>query len=59
MIFQNIIIINNGLLQLGSKYKNEIENYIKENYKHIKSEYGVVKIYDKTYKGWKDICIKH
>jgi P4 family phage/plasmid primase-like protien len=43
---------------LSSKYKKEIEKYIKEKYKGIKWEYGVVKIADGTYNGWKHLCIK-
>jgi P4 family phage/plasmid primase-like protien len=43
---------------ITSKYKKEIEKYIKEKYKSIKYEYGVIKINDKTFKGWKHLYIK-
>ena len=43
---------------LSSKYRKETEKYIKEKYKTIKWEYGVIRVNDKTYKGWKDVCIK-
>jgi P4 family phage/plasmid primase-like protien len=43
---------------LSTKFKKEIEKYIKERYKHIKWEYDAVKIGDKTCKGWKNISIK-
>ena len=42
----------------SSKFKKEIENYIKLNCPLLKYNYGVVKIANKTYKGWKDICLK-
>ena len=42
-----------------SKYKKEIEKWIKEKFKNVINwEYSTVKIGDRTYKGWKDICIK-
>jgi P4 family phage/plasmid primase-like protien len=43
---------------ISSKYKKEIEKYIKEKYKSLKWEYDVVRIGDKTPRGWKDLCIK-
>jgi P4 family phage/plasmid primase-like protien len=43
---------------VSSKYKKELERYIKEKYSNIKWEYGVVKINDVTYNGWKHLCIK-
>ena len=43
---------------VSSKYKKELERYIKEKYSSIKWEYGVVKINDITYNGWKHLCIK-
>jgi P4 family phage/plasmid primase-like protien len=42
----------------SSKYKKEIEKWIKEKHKNIKYEYGVVKINDSTFNGWKHLCIK-
>jgi hypothetical protein len=45
--------INN---HLKCKYKNIIQEYIKINIKNVKWEYGVVKIHDKTYKGWKHLA---
>jgi P4 family phage/plasmid primase-like protien len=43
---------------LSSKYRKEIEKYIKDIFTKIKWEYGVVKINDMTLNGWKHICIK-
>jgi P4 family phage/plasmid primase-like protien len=43
---------------VSSKYKKELERYIKEKYSNIKWEYGVVKINDVTYNGWKHLCVK-
>jgi P4 family phage/plasmid primase-like protien len=42
----------------ASRFKKELEKYIKEKYKHLKWEYGIIRVSDKTYKGWKDICLK-
>jgi len=55
-LYSNTLNIHSSI---SSKYKKEIENYIKENYKQVKSEYGVVKIGNKTYNGWKHLCIKN
>ncbi len=44
---------------LSSKYKKEIERYIKEKYKNLKSEHGVIKIDDSTFRGWKHLFIKN
>ena len=44
---------------VSSKYRQEVERYIKEKYKNLKSEYGVVKINDSTFKGWKHLYIKN
>jgi P4 family phage/plasmid primase-like protien len=40
-----------------SKFKKEIEKWIKEKYKNISWEYGVVRINNKTYKGWRGLGI--
>jgi prophage antirepressor-like protein len=40
-----------------SKYRKEIEDWIKEKYKDISWQYGVVRIDDKTYKGWRGLRI--
>ena len=38
---------------ISSKYKREIEKYIKEKYKHLKNEYGTVRVDEfSTAKGW-------
>jgi P4 family phage/plasmid primase-like protien len=42
----------------STKYRKEIEKWVKEKWKGIKWEYGVVKISDGLYRGWKDLCIK-
>lgn len=42
----------------SSKFKNDIEKYLKSKFPLLKYHYGVVKIAEKTYKGWKDICLK-
>jgi P4 family phage/plasmid primase-like protien len=43
-----------------SKYKREIEKWIKERFKNqnIQWQYSTVRISDKLYKGWKDFHIK-
>ena len=41
-----------------SKYKKEIQKYIKARYPNLKWEYGVVKVLEKSYNGWKNITIK-
>jgi P4 family phage/plasmid primase-like protien len=38
-----------------SKYKKEVEKYVKEKFKGLKWEYGAIKIGDKTHKGWKGV----
>jgi P4 family phage/plasmid primase-like protien len=44
---------------ISSKYRKEIEKYLKERYRNtVKWEYGVVKIGDKCCRGWKNIYIK-
>lgn len=43
---------------ISTKYRKEVEMYIKEKYKNLKYEYGVVKIYNKTFNGWKNLCLK-
>jgi phage/plasmid-associated DNA primase len=43
---------------LSTKYRKEIEKYIKEKYKTIKWEFGMVKCNEKTFKGWKCLSIK-
>jgi P4 family phage/plasmid primase-like protien len=45
---------------ISTKYRKEIEKYIKERYKNVvKWEYGVVKIGEKCFRGWKNIYIKN
>jgi putative DNA primase/helicase len=41
-----------------SKYKREIEQWIKIKFPLAQWEYSTVKIADKSYKGWKDLYIK-
>ena len=43
-----------------SKYKKEIEKWIKERFKdkRVQWEYSTVRIGDKSYKGWKDFRIR-
>jgi hypothetical protein len=43
---------------LKSKYKKEIEKWIKERHKNIKWEYGVVKIDGSSFNGWKHLILK-
>ena len=43
---------------VSSIYKKEIEDCIRVRYPNVKYEYGVVKIGDKSCKGWKDIAIR-
>jgi P4 family phage/plasmid primase-like protien len=43
---------------ISSKYKKELEKYIKEKFKNIKWQYGVVRIGDVAFNGWKHVCIK-
>jgi hypothetical protein len=44
---------------ISSKYRKEVEMYIKEKYKNLKCEYGVIKINNKTFNGWKHLYIKN
>jgi prophage antirepressor-like protein len=53
--YLNVLNVHSSV---SSKYKKELERYIKEKYSNIKWEYGVVKINDVTYNGWKHLCIK-
>ena len=41
--------------RIMTKYKKEIEKYIKEKYKHLNYEYQKI---DQKSRGWKDLCIK-
>jgi len=41
-----------------SKFKKEIEKYIKEKYKHINNEYQKSSFNDKFYRGWLHLSIK-
>ena len=43
---------------IKTKYKKETEKYIKEKYKNIKWEYGVVNIDGTSFNGWKHFNIK-
>jgi hypothetical protein len=43
---------------VSSKYKKEIEKYIKEKFTNLKWQYGVVKIGNTTFSGWKHLSIK-
>jgi P4 family phage/plasmid primase-like protien len=44
---------------MSSKYKKEIEKYIKEKYKNsVKWEYDVIRAGDKVYRGWRDIAVR-
>lgn len=43
---------------ISTKFKKEIEKYVKEKYKQIKWEYDTFRIADKTYKGWKNISMR-
>lgn len=45
----------------SSKFKKEIEKYIKERIKNVKWEYGVVSFpsHDKLQRGWKDLCLSN
>lgn len=40
-----------------SKIRKEIESWIKEKHKTIKWEYGVIKINNRTYRGWQNLEI--
>lgn len=42
-----------------SKYKIDIENYIKVKYKNIKYKYGIITINNKQYRGWINLKIIH
>jgi P4 family phage/plasmid primase-like protien len=39
----------------SSKFKKELEKYIKFKYKNIKWEYSIVTVNDKKHRGWKDL----
>ena len=41
----------------STKYKKEVEKWVKEKFKHISWEYSTVKILNKSYKGWKNISL--
>lgn len=43
---------------LTTKYKKEVEKYVKEKYKLLKWEHGVVRINNISYNGWKHLSIK-
>jgi hypothetical protein len=43
---------------VSCKYRKAIEQWIKERYKHVKCEYGTVKINDRTFNGWKHLYLK-
>jgi P4 family phage/plasmid primase-like protien len=43
---------------LSTKYRKEIERYIKERYPHIKWEFQHVWINEKSVKGWKNLQLK-
>ncbi len=43
---------------LASKYRKEIEMFIKKYHENLQWKYGVVKIVNKTFNGWKNLCIK-
>jgi hypothetical protein len=47
--------VNTHLL---GKYRKEVEKWIKSKFLYVKSEYGVVKINELSYKGWKGITLK-
>lgn len=40
-----------------SKYKKDIEKYIKEKYPDLRNEYGIITIKDKQFRGWKNLSI--
>jgi P4 family phage/plasmid primase-like protien len=42
----------------SSKYKKEIEKYIKEKYKNVKWQFDAMWINDKSIRGWKNLTIK-
>jgi len=41
----------------SSKYKNEVEKWLKDQYKNVGWEYSTVKICNKSYKGWKNLSL--
>ena len=43
---------------VATKYKKDIEKYIRENYRNIKWQYGAVRINDICYHGWKHLSIR-
>lgn len=44
---------------LSSKYRKEVETFIKKHHENLQWKYGVVKINNKTFNGWKHLCIKN
>jgi regulator of replication initiation timing len=44
---------------ISSKYRKKMEKYIQLNYSNIKWDFGMVKCNEKTFKGWKHLCIKN
>lgn len=58
-ICENFLNKSNLHSSLLTKYKKWIENFIKETYLNIRYEYGVVKIDNKTFNGWKHLCLKN
>jgi P4 family phage/plasmid primase-like protien len=40
----------------SSKFKKEMEKYIKHKFKSLKWEYSTITMNEKQYRGWKDIC---
>jgi P4 family phage/plasmid primase-like protien len=43
---------------VSSKYKKEIEKYIKERHPELKWQYDFVWVNERSYRGWKDLAIK-
>jgi hypothetical protein len=41
----------------STKYKKEVEKWIKEKYKHISWKHSTIKILNKSYKGWKNVSL--
>lgn len=58
-VCKNYLNRNDIHSSLASKYRKEVEMYIKETYKNLKYEYGVVMVNTKQYKGWKHLCLKN
>ena len=59
---KDVVLLHTGKAKvatsISNKYKKEIEKYIKEKHKNVKWENDVVRVLDKTHRGWKNICIK-